>query len=76
MTLSMANTGQPDSGGSQFFLNTVHNDFLDFFTGGASSHPVFGKVTEGQDVVMKMNTCPTSNDLPNTPIKFIKATCL
>jgi cyclophilin family peptidyl-prolyl cis-trans isomerase len=30
-TLSMANTGQPNSGGSQFFLNTVHNSFLDFW---------------------------------------------
>ena len=27
-TLSMANTGQPNSGGSQFFMNVVHNDFL------------------------------------------------
>ena len=26
-----ANTGQPNSGGSQFFVNTVHNDFLDWF---------------------------------------------
>jgi cyclophilin family peptidyl-prolyl cis-trans isomerase len=30
-TLSMANTGRPNSGGSQFFVNTVHNDFLDWF---------------------------------------------
>ena len=30
-TLSMANTGQPNSGGSQIFINTVHNDFLDYF---------------------------------------------
>merc|ERR1712216_152500 len=35
-TLSMANTGQPNSGGSQFFINTVHNDFL---TGGATTCP-------------------------------------
>ena len=31
-TLSMANTGQPNSGGSQFFMNVVHNDFLDWFS--------------------------------------------
>merc|ERR1712107_900569 len=31
-TLSMANTGQPNSGGSQFFINVVHNDFLDWFS--------------------------------------------
>ena len=30
-TFSMANTGQPESGGSQFFINTAHNSFLDFF---------------------------------------------
>ena len=51
-TLSMANTGRPNSGGSQFFVNTVHNSFLDWFNRGTdSSHPVFGRVTEGMDVV-------------------------
>ena len=40
-TLSMANAG-PNSGGSQFFVNTVHNAFLDFFDPSApSAHPVF-----------------------------------
>jgi cyclophilin family peptidyl-prolyl cis-trans isomerase len=44
-TLSMANTGQPNSGGSQFFLNTVHNAFLDWFDESTESqHPVFGRV--------------------------------
>ena len=39
-TLSMANTGEPNSGGSQFFLNTVHNSFLDFFDKSTpSQHP-------------------------------------
>jgi cyclophilin family peptidyl-prolyl cis-trans isomerase len=51
-TLSMANTGRPHSGGSQFFINTAHNSFLDWFDGQSpSQHPVFGKVTEGMDVV-------------------------
>ena len=45
-TLSMANTGQPNSGGSQFFMNTVHNDFLDWFSPGESKHPVFGKCVD------------------------------
>lgn len=40
-TLSMANTGAPNSGGSQFFINTVHNDFLDWFNPQTpSAHPV------------------------------------
>ena len=51
-TLSMANTGRPNSGGSQFFINTVHNGFFDWFDGSTpSKHPVFGKVIEGMDVV-------------------------
>ena len=52
----MANTGQPNSGGSQFFVNTVHNDFLDHWRDdlSPSQHPVFGKVTSGMDVVMKI----------------------
>ena len=43
-TLSMANTGRPNSGSCQFFINTVHNAYLDWFTPGPSKHPVFGRV--------------------------------
>ena len=44
-TLSMANTGRPESGGSQFFINVNHNSFLDWFDRSSpSAHPVFGKV--------------------------------
>merc|ERR1712139_135576 len=50
-TLSMANTGQPNSGGSQFFLNVADNRNLDWFSPGQSKHPVFGKITSGMDVV-------------------------
>jgi cyclophilin family peptidyl-prolyl cis-trans isomerase len=75
MTLSMANTGRPNSGSSQFFINTVHNAYLDWFTPGASKHPVFGKVTSGQDVIKKIETTATdSNDRPTTPVKMIKVT--
>lgn len=69
-TLSMANTGHPNSGGSQFFINTVHNDRLDWFTPGPSRHPVFGKVVNGMDVVTKIEKTPTSSgDRPTTPVK-------
>jgi cyclophilin family peptidyl-prolyl cis-trans isomerase len=75
MTLSMANTGQPNSGGSQFFINTVHNHYLDWFTPGPSKHPVFGKVVTGQDVIKKIEATPTDgNDRPRTPVKMIKVT--
>jgi cyclophilin family peptidyl-prolyl cis-trans isomerase len=69
-TLSMANTGRPNSGGSQFFINTKHNKFLDWFTPGQSKHPVFGRVTEGMDVVKKIESTETDqNDRPKTPVK-------
>jgi cyclophilin family peptidyl-prolyl cis-trans isomerase len=74
-TLSMANTGQPNSGGAQFFINTKHNDYLDFFTPGQSKHPVFGKVTQGMDIVNKIGNSPTkAGDRPATPIQMIKVT--
>jgi len=70
----MANAG-PNSGSSQFFINTVHNAFLDFFTPGPSKHPVFGKVVEGMAVVNKIGKTPTnSSDRPTTPVQMIKVT--
>lgn len=74
-TLSMANTGRANSGGAQFFINTVHNSYLDWFTPGASKHPVFGKVTSGMDVVTQIGTTQTSaGDRPRTPIKMLSVT--
>ena len=73
-TLSMANAG-PNTGSSQFFINTKHNDFLDFWTPGDSKHPVFGRVVEGMDVVKKIETTPTDgDDRPKTPVKMIRVT--
>ncbi|GMV12778.1 MAG: peptidylprolyl isomerase [Polyangiaceae bacterium] len=70
-TLSMANTGRPNSGSCQFFINTVHNSYLDWFTPGASKHPVFGKVIAGMDVVKKIETTKTdAGDRPVTPVKM------
>ncbi len=69
-TLSMANTGRPDSGGSQFFINTVHNPYLDWFSPGPSKHPVFGKVIEGMEVVRAIETSATdAGDRPVTPVR-------
>ncbi len=74
-TLSMANTGRPNTGGSQFFVNTRHNSYLDWFTPGPSKHPVFGRVTEGMAVVKAIGGTPTaSGDRPRTPVKMIKVT--
>lgn len=74
-TLSMANTGRPNSGSCQFFINTVHNGYLDWFSPGASKHPVFGKVIEGMDVVKKIESTKTdAGDRPVTPVKMNKVT--
>lgn len=74
-TLSMANTGRPNSGSCQFFINTVHNHYLDWFTPGASKHPVFGKVISGMEVVDKISkTATNAQDRPLTPVKMIKVT--
>lgn len=72
-TLSMANTGQPNSGGGQFFINTNHNSFLDFWDKSSpSQHPVFAKVVEGMDVIRNIEGSPTGRgDRPDTPIKII-----
>ncbi len=72
-TLSMANTGRPNSGGSQFFINTIHNPYLDWFTPGASKHPVFGKVIEGMDIIQSIESTPTDgSDRPQTPIEVTR----
>jgi cyclophilin family peptidyl-prolyl cis-trans isomerase len=74
-TLSMANTGAPNSGSSQFFMNTANNSFLDWFSAGDSKHPVFGKVISGMDILTKIENVRTDrNDRPETPVQMIKVT--
>lgn len=74
-TLSMANTGRPNSGSCQFFVNTVHNSYLDWFSPGPSKHPVFGKVISGMDVVHKIGKTKTDpGDRPTTPVQMKKIT--
>lgn len=65
-TIAMANTGEPNSGGSQFFINLVDNIGLDFDKPPAGSrHPVFGKVIKGMDVIDAVAGVETgANDIP------------
>ena len=64
----MANTGSTNSGGSQFFLNVASNTFLDWFSPGASKHPVFGRVTSGMEIATAISQVKTSQDNPVDPI--------
>ena len=72
-TMSMANTGQPHSGGSQFFINTVNNTYLDKEDPRTPyAHPVFGTVIEGMPVVDVIGRVETDrNDKPLKDVKII-----
>ena len=74
-TISMANTGRPHSGGSQFFINTVDNKYLDKEDPRTpSAHPVFGEVVSGMDVVDKIGRVETDRrDRPLEDVKILKA---
>ena len=68
-------SGQPDTGGSQFFINTVHNSYLDWFDNSTpSKHPVFGRVIEGMDVVKKIEKLGSRNGKPSKPIQMVRVT--
>jgi peptidyl-prolyl cis-trans isomerase B (cyclophilin B) len=62
-TLAMARTSDPHSASAQFFINVVDNDFLNFSAETTSGwgYCVFGKVTEGMDIVDKIKKVPTTN---------------
>ena len=75
-TLAMARTQVVDSATSQFFINLRDNSFLDH--GGRDfGYAVFGKVTDGMEVVDAIAAVPTGNhgghaDVPTEPVVITK----
>jgi cyclophilin family peptidyl-prolyl cis-trans isomerase len=75
-TLAMARTGVADSATAQFFINVVDNDFLNRANAKDKvGYAVFGRVTEGMDVVDKIRRVRTSGEPNNIPLEpvFIKS---
>lgn len=71
-TLAMARTGVVDSATSQFFINLNDNTFLDH-SGRDFGYAVFGRVTDGMDVVDMIAAVATGNngghqDVPLEPV--------
>ncbi len=75
-TLAMARTGVVDSATSQFFINLRDNDFLNHGTRDFG-YAVFGKVSDGMDVVDAIAAVPTGNrgghqDVPADAVTIIE----
>ncbi|MGM8225745.1 peptidylprolyl isomerase [Cellvibrio sp. ARAG 10.3] len=80
-SLAMARTNDPHSATAQFFINVKDNSFLNHSSKSAQGwgYCVFGKVTEGMDVVNKIKGVKTGNkgfhqDVPVEPIVIEKVT--
>ena len=78
-TVAMARTNDPHSATSQFFINVADNDFLDYPGQDGWGYCVFGRVTEGMDVVEKIKEMRTTSkqghqDVPVEDVIIEKAT--
>ena len=78
-TIAMARTMVVDSATSQFFINLVDNDFLDFQspTPQGFGYAVFGKVVSGMEVVdaiakVKTGSAGPHQNVPETPVVIRK----
>ena len=81
-TLALARTSDPHSATSQFFINVSDNQFLNHRNKTAQGwgYAVFGKVTDGMDVVNKIKQCPTGTasghkDVPVTEVMIESVDC-
>lgn len=76
-TLAMARTSDPHSASAQFFINIKNNSFLDDPGQDGWGYAVFGKVTEGKEVVDAIRAVKTSRagmfaDVPVTDVVIEK----
>jgi peptidyl-prolyl cis-trans isomerase B (cyclophilin B) len=77
-TIAMARTMDPHSATAQFFINVSNNTFLDYPGQDGWGYAVFGKVTEGMDVINAIKGVETTHrgghsDVPVEPIVIEKA---
>jgi peptidyl-prolyl cis-trans isomerase B (cyclophilin B) len=77
-TIAMARTSAPHSASAQFFINVKNNSFLDYPGQDGWGYCVFGKVTEGTDVVDKIKSVKTTRtgmhaDVPVEDVVIEKA---
>ncbi len=74
-TIAMARTADPHSATSQFFINVVDNQMLDFRGPGPQEigYTVFGRVVSGLDVVNKIRNVPTASKggHQNVPVQTV-----
>ena len=63
--LAMANTGEPDSGGCQWFIT------IGPMSTWNGKYTIFGQVTTGLDVVEKIANAPSKDEKPLNPVKLI-----
>ncbi len=66
-TLAMARTNAVDSATDQFFINMVDNNFLNHEVRDFG-YAVFGRVTDGTDVVDRIAATPVTDSVPNEPV--------
>lgn len=76
--VAMARTMEPHSASSQFFINVADNGFLDYPAQDGWGYCVFGRVTEGMDVVTSIEKVTTGNrhghqDVPVEDVVIEKA---
>jgi cyclophilin family peptidyl-prolyl cis-trans isomerase len=74
-TLAMARTDDPNSATSQFFINHVDNNSLNYVDPSDPGYAVFGAVIEGLDVLDAIAAVDTDrNDQPLTPVVILSVT--